>query len=475
MAMNDDDENDDLKVSPSMSVGDFASSHPDFNNSPVPQAPKQDMSLGDVRDMFKSAKDDLLASKTQGISQDDLDALHKHEAANMWTSLFMNFIGAAGGGVDASPYMKPLQTRLEQERQGLALKNQLANQQSQRAGQEQSFGMGQMKANQALSEQQILQSPLTETQKGVLLAMKKLGRLDNSSDVSDIQNQQQYGNILPGLKDVASLQNQQQLYGLRDTELKQDKQGNYIPVSRSKGVNFTNNSSQMSPDQAAQLEIGDDGKILGGQSQQQSQQPSGLKFSDISSGRNDLTMNQQKTALKEVPKIQSDYQKSYGIPDNTFGQVMNNIDQLIDLSQKGNYKAANSLAAQTARLYEGLGSQKLTNQQINMENDPTSSGYYNRLGQLIQGAIGSGKVTPQDAANMKEVSQHLKDVHDNMIQDVKNQYRTKASSVIGKQFNDDPYLFGSQPSIQQSQGNKKSGLGGNVISADDYLKSLEGK
>lgn len=420
--------------------------------------------IDNIDNLLKSAQTDLENSKSSGITQEDLDKLNQHEGANMWTSLFMNLIGRSNG-VNPEPFSKPLQQKVEQEKQALLLKNQLANQQAQRAGQTQNFGLGQLKAGEAIAQQRSLQSPTTPTQANIISRLKTLGGIENE-DNSDIQNQMQYRNAVPDLEKVAQLQNMR--FNYNKPELKQDKSGNWVPVDRYTGVNFNNSAvtNEMDP---SKLKFDDKGKIINPDDSEK-----GVQYTDISSGKNNLTPNQQKTALSQLPKIQSDYQKNYGISSNQFNQKLDALESSLDQAMKGNYVAARSLPAKEARLFEDLGSGRITNFDIQMQKDPHTSGLLNSLQGKIQGILGNGNVTPMDAKYIQDVVNELREIHNKNLTDIQEQYRTKANSVVGSKFNDDSYLFGMNPKTNQQleTPSQNTYQRHGIIHADDYLNSL---
>jgi len=416
--------------------------------SPQPQSQNYNkMNTDDIQDLFKSAKQNLQDSKSAGVTKEQLDALHKHEGANMWTALFMNLIGASHG-LSSKPYIEPLEKRTEAERQGLILQNQLAQQQAQRAGQEQNFGMGQLKGGQALQQQEYSQAPASNLKLATLGAyMKQAKQPFNPDEYKNMYNVQ----IDQAINEVQKLA------------------GNQVNADRYKDMlgtrGWTKYTDASGATHAYNQMSGED-KVLNAPTQTDVSKP--VSYNDIAAGSSGLPINQQKIATKELPKIASDYQKTFGQPSLQFNQSIDNVEKLIDLSQQGNYKAANSLAAQTAKLFEGLGNQRLTNMQISMENDPIASGYINRLNQLIQGSVGQGKVTPQDAKNMREVAQELRNIHNKTLNEAQQFYNSKAEAVIGRPFKDEKYLFGQSNSMQAAQPESK--VSGNDISFDDYMK-----
>jgi hypothetical protein len=474
------------------------------NNQPAPAAPDDN---NNITDFSSEANQSFQDSKDNGLTKAQLDALHTHEASNMWTSLFMNMIGSANGVKDGAKYMEPLNRQTDNERQGLLLQQQMANQQAQRAGLAQKMGLGVLQQNQIKRQQQLSQQPLSNTQKGAMLAYAKQSGQD--LDPSDLDNatQDTYDQYMSPLKDVANLglkqqqiQNMADMYGGRNwvpsTDPKTGIKGftnkftrEFIPI------NFNNSSPQINPQMnkgdGTDLKFDGKGKIIGNSSQvPQQEQP--LKANNIISGTgpaNALTPDEIKGARSQLPKLQADYQKNYGTADTEFNNAYNTVNQLLTESQNGNYKAANSLALQLPRILGGLGKQRITNQEINVENDPSSSGVYNQVVRKIQGLEGNGKVTPQDATFIKESMDALKDQHDKLINNLKNQYRTKAQSLVSKPFNDDEYLFGTIPqnkqddqfksdqdSQSQNNSNKNSTSGVKVFnSSDELLKHLGGQ
>lgn len=421
------------------------------NNQPVPDAPAS--KNGSISDYFSKSKQDFEDAGNKGITQQDLDNLHKHEAANTWTSLFMNMIGAANGIKDGSKYAEPLNKQTEQERQGLGLKQNLADTQQNRALQEQKLGAENIQTSNALRQQNFAQQQVTPIQKGVAIAYNKKFNMGLDPSSFDNLTQEQFKSNFDPIVQLANsgikedqIKAMLQKSPLLIPQLKQDSSGNWVPVLRTQGTNW------------------------GNQQPQSNQQP--LNFNTISSGKakDILTPKETEVAIKQLPQIQNDYQKNYGVADTQFNDANNTVNQLLTESQNGNYKAANSLALQMPRILGGMGKQRITNQEINLENDPTSSGYYNQLVRTFQGGAGEGKVTPEDAKNIRESMEGLKTQHQNMLNTIQNQYRTKAQSLLSQPFKDDAFLFGSAP----QQNNKiNNSVGKTAISSEDYLNSLK--
>lgn len=426
-----------------------------INNQPIPDAPTP--KDGSINDYFTKSKQDFEDSGNKGVTQDDLNALHKHEAANTWTSLFMNMIGAANGIKDGSKYAEPLNKQTEQERQGLGLKQQIANNLQNRALQEQKLGAENIKTSNALRQQNLAQQPISLIQKGVGISFnKKYGLGLDNSGFDNMTQEQWDANIKPviDLANTGVKEDQIRAMLLRNPlntpTLKQDATGNWIPVYKNQGTNWGNQQSQ-APNEAPNQT---------------------LNYNQISSGsaKDVLTPKEIQIVSKQLPEIQKDYQKNYGVADTQFNDANNTVNQLLTESQNGNYKAANSLALQMPRILGGMGKQRITNQEINLENDPTSSGLYNQLVRKVQGVMGEGKVTPQDAMFMKQSMDALKEQHDKMLNSIQDQYRTKAQSLVSKPFKDDQFLFGSTTPINNSNNNVTKTTWN---SFDDYKNSLQ--
>jgi len=157
----------------------------------------------DISSYLDQAKQSLQEGQRGGITQDQLDALHKHEGVNMWTSLFMNLIGASHG-LNSKQAMEPLNRRLEEERSGLDMQNKLAQQKFSNASALQGFGSNQLKLGNQIDQQRMMQSPISSTQRSVRDALKKLGYI-NTPDDSDNLTQMQYEREMPDLKTAADL------------------------------------------------------------------------------------------------------------------------------------------------------------------------------------------------------------------------------------------------------------------------------
>lgn len=157
----------------------------------------------DISSYLDQAKQSLQEGQRGGITQDQLDALHKHEGVNMWTSLFMNLIGASHG-LNSKQAMEPLNRKLEEERSGLDMQNKLAQQKFSNAEALQGFGSTQLKLGNQIDQQRMMQSPISSTQRSVRDALKKLGYI-NTPDDSDNLTQMQYEREMPDLKTAADL------------------------------------------------------------------------------------------------------------------------------------------------------------------------------------------------------------------------------------------------------------------------------
>lgn len=414
----------------------------------------------DSEDYSSLAKQDVQSGRAGGITKDQLDQLHKHEAANMWTSLFMNMIGSANGIKDGSKFADPLNKKVEQERQGLKMQQDLANSQFDRAGAEQKMGLGDINLSNAKRQQANAQSPISSIQKGVGLAFNNKYDLGLDPNGFEGMTQEQYkANIDPVIQLANSGFKDEQIKAMiLNAKAKADKPqlklnpftGNYEPVDPRVGTNY--------------------GK---GSFDEKTQGP--INYQQLSSGKlNDvLTPHEAETARKELPKIASDYQKNYGTPAANFNNLIDSVQGTIDLASKGNYVAARSLPATEAKLLEQLGNQRITNFDIQMQKDPATSGILNSLQSKIQGIKGEGSMTPQDAMYIKQNIDLLKKIHENGLKKAQDMYRTKAQSLISKPFNDDTYLFGQQQEQPTENSNQNSRMPTHQ-SLDDYLSKRGG-
>lgn len=427
--------------------------------------PSKNFSAADIKDLFKSAREDLQKSKDMGVSKEDLDSLNKHQAANMWGSLFMNLIGAAGH-VDATPYMKPLTDRINQEASNLSLKNKLAQSGIENAMAQQRFGMGELGANQALNQQDYMNATASPVSQASLAKTANIAGIHELQLPENMTNQQAEM-FLNQLTPTAKLGLEQQridamknMYENRGEQLvKNEKSGQYEIVNKLTGERKPVGRNSFSQP-----------------SQQDQGNKQSINFNDLTSGQNNLTPNEQRNTVQQLEKLSSNYEKNYGIPDMGFKDSMNKLDKIVGDASKGNYIAASSLPIYEAKILDGL-NQRLTNYDIQLMNDPTSKGIVTSLQGKIQGVLGEGRMTPTDAKNIKEMMESLKAAHEHNIQAAQNFYRTKASSLVKAPFKDDEYLFGqsdmqSQPMNNSLQQQTNSILNKNVIHADDYLNSL---
>jgi len=416
------------------------------NSTPslLPSAPQsmQPSSTQDAADLLNQAKQDISDQTNKGINQDDLDNLSKHQHTTGMMNMFMNMVAAATN-VDAKPYTDILNKQLDEDKQNLGMKQQLASKNLERAQMEQNLGMNQLKANQALNEQQVLDTPLSTVQKGTIAAAIKLGKIDPTGVNLDNMTVRQYNQVMGDIEKLSSIQSQLEkaklMNQLKDNQyLKNPWTGDWELRSKSNpNMNFQSSSSGQQPQQ---------GQVINNSNtpNQDNVKPNGT-YTDIVKNPKMYFGNpkERDTVLPKVEKLQQDYQSNFGKPDLAFKTGLDTVNELIDQSQKGNYKAANAAAVQAAKLFEGLGNQRLTNMDIQLSNDPSSSGYYNTLTKLIQGVVnGGGNITPKDAQMMRQVSEGLKQQHENMISRAQENYMGRAKSYIPA-FNDNTFLFGN--------------------------------
>jgi hypothetical protein len=435
---------------------------------PLPPVEKDDsgskstgMNLDDIKNLFASAKDDLNQSKGMNVTKDQLDELKGHQAANMWTNLFMNMIAGARH-TSAAPYEAPMNQKIQQEAQNLTAQQSLAQQQAKNAQEEQGFGMGQLKAGQEMAGQQFAQGPMST---GTRAAIQKMLDLSGKSDthIPDDATEMQGQSILNDWKTPTTLQVEKDKYAQM---MQNNGWKDYTDTSGMKHLFNPRTGETMTPP----------GQVAG--SSTDNQKP--LNFNDLSSGTSGLVPKQQGEALKNIPELAKDYQKNYGIPSNTFNSKLDSIYNTIDLASKGNYVAARSLPATEARVLEDLGSGRITNYDIQMQKDPTTSGIINNIHGKILGITGQGSMTPQDATYIKQAIDSLKAIHTQNMQNAQDMYKSRASGFVGRPFEDNGFLFGNQtavPKLQQPTAVPNQStpnlMNSNVIHADDYLKSLQ--
>jgi hypothetical protein len=187
----------------------------------------------DSEDYSSMSREDAQSGRAGGITKEQLDQLHKHEAANMWTSLFMNMIGSANGIKDGAKFAEPIGKRVEQERQGLKMQQDLANQQFDRAGAEQKLGLGDINLSNAKRQQGFSTQPLNTIQKATLYSLAKQGKLKNI-DPNDIESatQAQYESLISPVKESADFglkqQQNQNLTDIKRAQLQNQSQANQI-------------------------------------------------------------------------------------------------------------------------------------------------------------------------------------------------------------------------------------------------------
>lgn len=157
------------------------------------------------------AKNDVDSGRSSGITKEQLDALHKHEGANMWTSLFMNMAGAANGIQNGAKYAAPLAQRVEQERQGLEQQQNLANSQFNRGAQEQKMAVSDINLSNLKRQQAQGLAPVNTLQKAYLYSLAKTGKLQGV-EPNDIESatQNDYENLVNPAKGATDVRLKQQ-------------------------------------------------------------------------------------------------------------------------------------------------------------------------------------------------------------------------------------------------------------------------
>lgn len=421
---------------------------PSVANSKLPVAPPAANTV-DPTQLFNSAQQNLNQAQTNGVTKEQLNALTQHQGSNAMVNMFMNMVGAAGR-VNPAPFQAVGNEKVQQEAQRLALQHQLSQQSLSQAGAAEQLGTSALSAQQKQVQLQAAQAPLSTLQKATLLSLaKQSGIKPPSEDDLNNMNQMQYQNALGGAEKAAQFGVQQQ----HNASMLQMYQGrNIIPVTTTAGQKILVNKA-----------TGEERQIGSGLNNQNVQQ------------QNDEFVNYFQlqhlapAQAKQVSALQKDYQKNWAQKDLGFQQTLGTLSSSLDQAQKGNYVASGSLPAQEARLFEGL-SGRLTNFDIQMMNDPANKGIVNSLQSKIQGVLGEGKVTPQDAQNIKALVGELQAAHEKNMQRVQGQYSNRATSIIGKPFKDDNFMFGGQAVQQNPQSDFKptANMPVNHISLDDY-------
>lgn len=455
------------------------------NNIPAPTVgdnsdPVSTFSTDDIQNLFNQAKGDIDQGRQNQVTPQDLQDIQGKSNGNMWAGMLMNLIGSSNH-VNMKNSVDTLNNNFKNQVSMLGLKNQLSQQGLQRAQAEQQLGTGQIGANQTLAQQQYLQSPANNIDKATYLSLAKMAGIDPKDiKLPDDITKMQIQNMTDNIYKPAQLQMEQNKYaamlGARGSWKLNLKTGGYdwYPNGSTLPNNNQNpstppdlnqiNQTYGNPPAGTKIPIEQNGgpqkdiqipaikNVNSSNTSNTGQTPQkvGLSYSDINSGNNPYTANQQKDAIRNLNGYSKEYMDKYGILDNQFQQVLGNVKDMINESQKGNYKAAAGAAVQASKLFEGIQG-RMTNMDISLTNDPKSSGYLNQINQYIQGAIkGEGKITPKDAKNMLEVAQGLSDRHDQYLKSAQQMYRTKAQQAAPG-FNDDKYLFGGAALPDETQ------------------------
>ncbi len=444
----------------------------------------------DDEDYSSMSKEDLDSARKGGITKEDLDALHKHEGVNMWTSLFMNLVGA-GKGIKPGTGQEPLNASLEQHRQGLDLKQKLANSQSERAAQEQRMGLTDLNLNQAKREQGLAQQPINTLQKGLMYALIKQNKL-NGVDPNDVEGmtQEQFKQNFDPQKDVVGLglreqqlQNMQLALANKGLRLVKNeftgqyevKDVNHMPISNGGGGN------SVTP-QAPNANFSDTGGInprgpllnVKDSPNQSAPQNSTYDYSNINGGIPGLNPADVKDIKKGLDPLKKQAQK-IAQDESDFNLSKDNLKSYINESiNNKNYVASRDLPAKEAAMFEGLKG-RLTNMQIQMNKNGEQSGVVNQIQGFLTGLAGRTRITEQDARNMVQLMDVIDQNTKQHFNSQRNRLRDTAKGLTNKaNINYDKELFGATPENVQSQGSSQQTIAPATQSFEDYF-SKRGK
>lgn len=480
MALTTDDQDDNTDSS------DSTDATPDLSGMTSP-------STAGISSLFGQANQDLQNSRQQGITKDQINSLSQHSGANSLVSMFMNMVGAATN-TSAKPYTDTLNQSLENQKGALGLQDLVANRGVQRAEAEQNLGMNQLKGNQALYEQQLMQSPLNNVQKALVQTYAKLDKFPVGINPDDIKNQYQLSQVMPGIEKLGeTLATQARMEALiNKPHLVKGPDGNFYSVSPYSGTNWgtatqnTQNTITPSDKNIVPIENGPGaGKpqsniVIPPEPQQN---PNEFNFNEISSGRkNGNLINLPPQSLtegrKQIPAIATNYQKEFGQPNIQFQNEIGKLNTFVGDALKGNYVAARSIPPQEAKALSDL-TGRLSNYDIQLQKDPLSRGIITDLQGKFNGLAGKGNFTPSEATNLKEVLDQIITLHNQNLAAAQNSARTRVKGII-PQFNDDNYLLGGAYSTQSPDEQKnQENVGGAPIvkfnSFQDLLNKRSGQ
>lgn len=417
-----------------------------MNNVDQSAPAAQTFNPNDIKNLLDQAKQTLETSQQNNITPDQLNDLQKHQGANMWANLFMNFIGNSAGIKDTSPWMKPLQQNTDNEKANLLLKSQLAQQQAQRAGMLQNFGMGNIKAQQDLNQLQQQQAPPSENQ---LQAGALINKLAGGTSYMTPDTQFQYERELGPLEKAAQLAVQKQMM---------QERGNILTTNPYTGEQAWANkyTQQIAPT---------------GQGAPKAVDSNNLNYNDVINGSTGLHPKEIKNFQTQFKPIESNASKLVQ-EENDYKTAVDQLRTETKDSLQGNYVAGRTLPDREAQVFGNL-KQRLSNMQVQMQKDPSSTGIANTIATKLKVWSGNGPVTEQDAKNMLALADDIENQRAGYYDRQKDIYRQQARGLVNNApVNFDQVLFGSSPTNSPTNQSATTPQVTHFNSLDDYKKSL---
>jgi hypothetical protein len=407
----------------------------------------------DISSLFGQANQDLQSARSQGLTRDQLDTLSKHEGASSLASMFMNMIGAANN-VSAKPFIDTLNQSTQNQQKNLEMQDLMANRGIERAQAEQNLGMNQLKGNELLNEQQILNLPIDNTKKGLLLAYNRINKTGEPIDPN--MTQRQYQQVIPDIEKLAQINAQQaRLAQQRENE-------GWHTVQRPDGSSFLKNVLTGKEIDAGAPTAADANKTY--------------QLPDLIAPNSPLGKSQLQDVKANIPKIQNEASKLL-TEENDYNNNVSSLKMMINEARNnGNYIAANNLSAREAQTFDNM-KQKLSNMVLQMQNNGMRGGPINAAQTFLNEVEGKGKVTYSDAKNMLDLSDKVSDLkkqyYDKQKEDLRNKTRTHIPSNVNADI--DSLTFGRpNPTNGNNQMNGGAPVS-NYMKASDFLNSIGAK
>lgn len=476
---------------------DNTQSTPLSTDSSPSNPPPSTFSADDIQNLFSQAQGDIGDARQNAMTSQDLQSLEGQAKGNMWAGMLMNLIGSANN-VNMKNSVDTLNNNFRNQLGVAGLKNQISQQGLERAKAEQGLGIGQIGANQQLAQLQYLQSPINGIQKAIY---KAYGNVSGQTlpELPDNTNQMQFNNAMEQLKVptelAAELKKYGMMLGMKGRWGVDPKTGGYIWLPPAAGApvgtalpptgNFTQNTSPTdanTPDYSnaspgTHVKIDQNPypfKNQGTQATQAVPQKTGITYNDLENGNNPYTGKQQNNALGQINGYAKDYMKEYGQPNIDFQNSINKVNSYLDDFAKGNFVGTRQIPMEEARVLGDLKG-RLTNYDIEMQKNATSAGAYNSLQASLNGILGNGKMSSAEAKYIQKTLNDVNQYHNQAMAQAQNMYRTKAQQAAPG-FNDDGYLFGSNPAAQNVQPQSTSAPSPSQYgSINDLVKKYKGQ